>query len=82
MRRPSIIRDPHIRDSANAYNEVFCPVCGAPAVRIRRRLRDRVASLFFLRHRYRCADWACRWESTLRVESQLPALKPTEPSVE
>jgi hypothetical protein len=45
-----------------------CPRCHGPAYRVRRRLIDRLISLIFPRHRYRCESWECRWEGTLRVE--------------
>lgn len=41
-----------------------CPACGSVVWRVRRRLGDRLASLFGPVHRYRCQNIDCGWEGT------------------
>jgi hypothetical protein len=48
----------------------LCPLCGEPVQRIRRRPIDRLLSLFFPVRRYRCVQFRCGWEGTLRVRKQ------------
>ncbi len=50
-----------------------CPRCGDHLVRVRRRLLDRLLSLFATTHRYRCRKHGCRWEGTFRVAASDPA---------
>jgi hypothetical protein len=45
-----------------------CPRCQGPAYRVQRRVIDRLVSLIFPRHRYRCESWDCRWEGNFRVK--------------
>lgn len=47
-----------------------CPVCGSPIKRIHRRPIDRLLSLFFPFHRYRCHNSACGWEGNLHTSSR------------
>ena len=54
---------------AGATTEKVCPVCAAPVMRIRRRVGDRLLSLFVLVHRYRCVGFSCGWEGTMRERS-------------
>ncbi len=49
-----------------------CPRCGADLVRVRRRLVDRLLSLFAPVHRYRCRQHDCQWEGTIRVAAPDP----------
>jgi len=49
-------------------HELLCPKCGAPLRRVRRRIGDRVLSLFWPLRRYRCQDVLCRWEGNLSVK--------------
>lgn len=53
---------------AGAVAERVCPVCAAPVMRIRRRVADRLLSLFVLVHRYRCLGFSCGWEGTVREQ--------------
>jgi hypothetical protein len=46
----------------------LCPQCGGSAIRIKRRMRDRLISLFHEVHRFRCEQLGCCWEGNLRVE--------------
>lgn len=44
-----------------------CPACeGTDLIRVRRRLIDRVASLFLGVRRFRCTHPGCEWEGNLR----------------
>ncbi len=51
----------YVRNSQHA-----CPHCGKPLDRVRRRLIDRLVSLFAPVRRYRCRNFSCRWEGNLR----------------
>jgi len=51
--------------------KVSCPQCGRPADRIRRRLIDRIVSLFTPIRRYRCWHFSCEWEGNLAVGSSV-----------
>lgn len=56
--------------SAAASNSEACPMCGKNAlVRIRRRLIDRILSLFVRQRRFRCTQPGCQWQGNLRVKS-------------
>jgi len=51
-----------------------CPFCHGRAYRVRRRLVDRVGSLIFPRHRFRCGAIGCGWEGNLPLRtSSLPS---------
>ena len=49
------------------FRERECPMCGGPALRIRRRLIDRLVSLVIPVHRYQCQMATCGWHGNLRV---------------
>lgn len=46
-----------------------CPHCGGYIVRVRRRMRDRIFSIFITVHRYRCQYFPCQWEGNIRVRN-------------
>jgi hypothetical protein len=46
-----------------------CPRCAGNLIRIRRRVIDRLLSLFVPVHRYECSHSCCGWEGNLRVRS-------------
>ena len=50
-----------------------CPRCGGPTRRTRRRVRDRVASLFGPLRRYRCGDLQCGWKGNRRLPREQAA---------
>jgi len=51
-------------DNSGSY---ACPMCGKGGLlRIRRRLVDRILSLFARRRRFRCTHSGCQWEGNLR----------------
>ena len=48
-------------------NSYACPMCGQRGLlRIRRRLIDRVLSLFVRQRRFRCTQPGCQWQGNLR----------------
>jgi len=49
-----------------ASHGLHCPRCQGALVRVRRLPLDRLISLLFPRHRYRCITIGCGWEGTLR----------------
>ena len=51
---------------------LVCPHCGYDLLRVRRRLLDRLLSLFAPTHRYRCRNHECQWEGTIRVAATDP----------
>jgi len=51
----------------SSLHERECPVCGGPALRIRRRFIDRLISLVIPVHRYHCQTATCGWRGNLRV---------------
>jgi transposase-like protein len=64
---------PEHLDSQPAYamnnvSEHGCPLCAAFLIRVKRRTRDRLISLFVPLERYRCLDFSCNWEGNLRAE--------------
>lgn len=52
-----------------------CPRCGDDLDRIRRRLVDRLSSMWRPVHRYQCRNPLCGWEGNLRVGA-LPRKEP------
>ena len=46
--------------------EFKCPRCDGDLIRIRRRLVDRMVSLFTPVRRFRCVSLGCTWEGNLR----------------
>jgi hypothetical protein len=53
---------------ASATSKRICPVCGdCSLIRVRRRIIDRLLTLFLPVHRYRCRHYACQWKGNLRV---------------
>jgi predicted RNA-binding Zn-ribbon protein involved in translation (DUF1610 family) len=42
-----------------------CPQCGAAALRVHRRVVDRLYSLFHPVHRYHCTSLECGWQGNL-----------------
>jgi len=48
-----------------------CPHCGGYIVRVRRRMRDRIFSIFGTVHRYRCQYFPCQWEGNIRVQNHI-----------
>jgi hypothetical protein len=57
-------------------HERACPRCGDVAHRIRRRLVDRLLSLFHPVYRFRCARPSCGWTGNLRQTVGNPADSP------
>jgi len=52
-------------------SEQICPMCAEGyLIRVRRRVVDRLLSLFVLVHRYRCPCFSCQWEGNLRVHNR------------
>lgn len=49
-----------------------CPRCSGPVLRVRRRIIDRMISLFVPVHRYRCNALGCTWEGNLRTHRDAP----------
>jgi len=48
------------------YTTYACPMCGQHGLlRIRRRLIDRVLSLFVRQRRFRCTQPGCQWQGNL-----------------
>jgi len=48
----------------------WCPLCGQHGlIRIRRRLIDRILSLFVRQRRFRCTQPGCQWQGNLREKS-------------
>ncbi|MGE5320390.1 MAG: hypothetical protein ACM3KD_09435 [Hyphomicrobiaceae bacterium] len=48
----------------------LCPACAQHGlIRIRRRLIDRILSLFVKQRRFRCTQPGCQWEGNLREKS-------------
>ncbi len=43
-----------------------CPLCAGYAVRIHRRLADRVISWFKPVYRYQCQNYHCQWQGNIR----------------
>ena len=43
-----------------------CPECHSGLNRVRRRFIDRLLSLVYPVHRYRCRSFDCNWEGNLR----------------
>jgi transposase len=52
--------------SERAARQVRCPHCNGRVDRIKRRLFDRIVSLFSPVRRYRCWNHGCNWEANLR----------------
>jgi len=52
--------------SEGAGHRIRCPRCNGYVDRIRRRLFDRIVSLFTPVRRYRCWNHDCKWEANLR----------------
>jgi len=48
-----------------------CPECHSSVNRVRRRFVDRLVSLFYPVHRYRCRSFVCSWEGNLRYTPAL-----------
>lgn len=45
-----------------------CPRCSGSVVRIKRRLRDRLLSMLFVKvHRFRCEALGCSWEGNRKA---------------
>ena len=62
------------RSTSNAYSaypgSYACPVCGQPGLlRVRRRLIDRILSVFLSQRRFRCTQPGCAWEGNLRKKA-------------
>jgi len=48
----------------------WCPLCGQHGlIRIRRRLIDRILSLFVRQRRFRCTQPGCQWQGNLREKA-------------
>lgn len=68
----------HGRSKSGSYyadhDRYACPMCGQHGLlRIRRRLIDRVLSLFVRQRRFRCTQPGCQWQGNLRERhSQQP----------
>ena len=50
-------------------SEHLCPRCAGNLIRIRRRVIDRLLSLFVPVRRYECPNSFCGWKGNLRVRS-------------
>jgi hypothetical protein len=48
------------------HRKAVCPRCAGSVERVRRRLIDRIVSVFVPVRRYRCRNDACSWEGNLR----------------
>lgn len=72
------------RDAANGNENVDiddmvahkCPRCDGDLIRIRRRLVDRLISVFVPVRRFRCVYLGCFWEGNLRRTSDPPSSAP------
>ena len=53
-----------------------CPRCGDDLDRIRRRLVDRLSSVWRPVHRYQCRNPLCGWEGNLRTGEIPPQRRP------
>jgi hypothetical protein len=49
--------------------EPACPLCGMALRRVKRRIRDRVLSVFRPVHRFRCEMLGCGWHGLMTVIS-------------
>ena len=73
-RRPDWLFQKQVTNEANMEQRELqhisksCPRCGAPVVRIRRRLIDRLQSIFLPVHRYCCSGAGCGWEGNVRLK--------------
>jgi len=67
---PSAAIDAHPDAVGEISHRRTCPECNSPAVRVRRRLIDRVRSWIMPVRRYRCRrkGWGCDWEGNLRTK--------------
>jgi hypothetical protein len=54
---------------APGTSEHRCPRCAAHLIRVRRRVVDRLLSLFVPVHRYECSHYCCGWKGSIRVRS-------------
>jgi hypothetical protein len=50
-------------------DEPACPLCGMALRRVKRRIRDRVLSVFRPVHRFRCEMLGCGWHGLVTVIS-------------
>lgn len=50
---------------ARASDRLDCPMCRDRLIRARRRVVDRLRSLFSPVKRYRCANFACQWHGNI-----------------
>ena len=57
-----------------------CPRCKSNLIRIPRRFIDRLFSLAWSVHRYRCRSFICNWEGNLLYDAQAPDLWDDEAS--
>jgi hypothetical protein len=64
--RPLMTQEASDASSANKHP---CPRCAGNLLRIRRRVIDRLLSLFVPMHRYECLHSFCLWKGNLRVRS-------------
>ena len=49
-------------------NYCICPVCDGYATRTRRRVIDRIVSVFMPVTRYRCHNDHCRWQGNIHSQ--------------
>lgn len=49
-------------------NEHVCPICNTYLIRIRRKLSDRIQSVFNPVLRYKCPNLSCEWEGVLKLK--------------
>ena len=62
----SLIRA-HASSDASCADPYACPMCGKRGlIRIRRRVIDRIVSVFVRLRRFRCTHSGCEWEGNLR----------------
>src|SRR5205823_585981 len=56
----------------NSVPACDCPLCGERLVRMRRRSVDRLLSVFFRVYRFRCVNFQCQWEGSVRRSKIAP----------
>jgi hypothetical protein len=82
IRHVPVLRDsavPESESSGWATQEVRCPRCNGSVDRIRRRLADRIVSLFTPVRRYRCWNYDCKWEGNLRRQESIASRSRSDP---
>ena len=52
-----------------------CPICKSYAIRVRRRLIDRITGLFNPSYRYQCLNYHCQWQGNIPAQTYLQSLR-------